>query len=313
VLTYSELDATTRKRFIPALRDNIFGSNVLLYRLLKDADMGNAKDGGTKVIEPIEYAKNSNVGSYTKGDTLSTGYVSNITAAEFEWKRYYGSVTIDGVEELQNRGAARVIDFVAAEIKNTSKSLADDMATDMFSDGTSDAKGLVGIKATCDDGSNIDPYGGISISDFSGWAGTLTHEADTAFELADWRAMYWDVTVGNEKPTIIVTTADEMDAYENIFMSSPSYILSQAVQLKTLDGGWQYFSFKGVPIVEDSHCTANYVHFLNEDYLHFRVLRNFTNTKWVRPYDKDELISQILWTGALTCSNRRLFGMMYHD
>ena len=58
-VTYDSLDATTKKRFIPALQDNIFESNVILYRLLKRTSMMGAKDsGGTKVVEPLEYVKN---------------------------------------------------------------------------------------------------------------------------------------------------------------------------------------------------------------------------------------------------------------
>jgi hypothetical protein len=161
-LTYDSLNATTRTRFIPALRDQIFQQNYLFWKLLKGADMGGARDGGTKVLEPLEYAKNTYIGAYAAGAQLTYGSVATFTAAEFNWCRYRGTSYVEGLEELENRGAARVIDFMAAKMKNTAQAMADDMATDMFSDGTGDANGFVGLAAMVDDGTTIGSYGGIT-------------------------------------------------------------------------------------------------------------------------------------------------------
>lgn len=168
-LTYDSLNATTRTRFIPALRDQIYAQNYLFWKLLKNQDMGAAKDGGMKVLEPLEYAKNTYVGAYAAGAQLTYGAVATFTAAEFDWKRYRGTSYVDGLDELENRGAARVIDYVAAKMKNTAEALADDMATDMFSDGTGDANGFVGLAAICDDGTNVGTYGGIGLRSTYTW------------------------------------------------------------------------------------------------------------------------------------------------
>ena len=105
-LDYSSLNATTRKRWIPALQDNIFESNVLLYRLLRKAGMGGAQDGGTKVIEPLEYAKLTSVGSYGKDDSL-TGTTSQdiITAAEFNWT---DQIDLFQFKIFSNKGKAEI-------------------------------------------------------------------------------------------------------------------------------------------------------------------------------------------------------------
>ena len=47
------MSALTRDKFMPILVDNIFNSNALCLKLLKNADK---LDGGAKIIVPIEYA-----------------------------------------------------------------------------------------------------------------------------------------------------------------------------------------------------------------------------------------------------------------
>lgn len=308
-VTYDGLDSTTKKRFIPALRDNIFESNVILYRLLKRTSMMGAKDsGGTKVVEPLEYVKSTKVGSYIKGDSLTAAEEEFITAAEFDYKRYHADVYIDGLEELQNRGAARVIDLVAAKMKNASKAMADDMATDAFSTGVGDAKGFVGLMAITDDATTVDAYGGITRSDGNTWWKGYRQAGTDPATLAQLRTQYNTQRVSADVPTLIVSDFTQQEYYENIFMNATNVIWMSTMVPKTLEGGFQSYTFKGTPWVEDSHSPGNTVMFLNERYIHMRQLMDFTNKGWQRPVNKDELVTHILWYGALTCSNCRMQG-----
>lgn len=311
-LTYDSLDATTEARFIPALKDQIYESNILLYRLLSKADNVGAKIGGTKIIEPLEYAKSTKVGSFSKGDSLTSADEEFITAAEFDWKREHADLYIDGLEELENRGSARVIDLVAAKMKSASKSLADDMATQLFSDGTGNsAKDLVGLAAAVDDATNIDTYGGITRStDGDSWWKAYYDTNANNFTLAELRTMYASCRVSGDVPTLIISDSTEMNNYENLFLNTTNVMWMQALQPKTLDGSFQSFSFKGTPWVEDSHCQAKRAYMINENYLQFRILRDFFNKGWQRPIDKDELVSHIIWYGAFTCNNCRMSGQI---
>jgi hypothetical protein len=252
-LTYNTLNATTQERFIPALKDQIFESNILLYRLLKDADNTGAKIGGTKVIEPLEYAKSTKVGSYSKGDALTSAEEEFITAAEFDWKREHADLYIDGLEEVENMGSARVIDLVAAKMKSASKSLADDMATQLFSDGTGNSsKDLVGLAAAVDDASNIDTYGGIQRStDGDSWWKAYYETDASDFTLSRLRTAYAACRVSGDVPTLIVSDTTEMNNYESIFLDTSNTLWVQALQPKVLDGSFQAYSFKGTPWVED--------------------------------------------------------------
>jgi len=311
-LTYDSLNATTQDRFIPALKDQIFESNILLYRLLKSADNVGAKIGGTKVIEPLEYAKSTKVGSFSKGDALTSAEEEFITAAEFDWKRQHADLYIDGLEEVENRGSARVIDLVAAKMKSASKSMGDDMATQLFSDGTGNSgKDLVGLQAAVDDATNVDAYGGITRStDGNPWWKAYYDTNANNFTLAELRTAYAAIRVNGDVPTLMISDSTEMNNYESIFLDTTNTLWVQAMQPKVLDGSFQAYSFKGTPWVEDSHVPAKMMFMLNENYLQFRILRDFFNKGWQRPIDKDELVSHILWYGAFTCNNCRMSGQM---
>ena len=63
-LNYNNLTALTRDKFIPVLVDNIFNSNVLTFKLLKNAEK---LDGGKKILTPIEYGKNASQGKGKSG------------------------------------------------------------------------------------------------------------------------------------------------------------------------------------------------------------------------------------------------------
>ena len=53
------VSALTKEHFMPVLVDNIFNSNALCLKLLKNADK---IDGGVKINVPVEVAENGNSG-----------------------------------------------------------------------------------------------------------------------------------------------------------------------------------------------------------------------------------------------------------
>ena len=55
-LTYDQITAITKKKFIPKMVDNIFDSNPFLRRLRAKSPM---IDGGERIMVPLNYAVNS--------------------------------------------------------------------------------------------------------------------------------------------------------------------------------------------------------------------------------------------------------------
>ena len=149
-LNYDSLSAITKEKFLPVMVDNIFNSNVLTFKLLKNAEK---LDGGKKIITPLEYGKNSAQGFYSGYDVLDTTPSDPITSAEWNWKQAYATVTISGEEELKNAGDSQVLSLLKSKMKNAEKSLKDLFGDKLFANAepsANDITSLVGTGAVAD-------------------------------------------------------------------------------------------------------------------------------------------------------------------
>ena len=70
------ISAITREKFIPVLVDNIFNSNVLNLKLLKNAEK---LDGGVKINVPVETTQNGNSDWLAAGTAGTTGLVITLS------------------------------------------------------------------------------------------------------------------------------------------------------------------------------------------------------------------------------------------
>ena len=159
-LNYDSLSALTRDKFLPVLVDNIFNSNPLTLKLLANAEK---LDGGKKIITPIEYGKNTAQGFYSGYDVLDTTPSDPITAAEWNWKQAFSTITISGEEELKNSGDSQVLSLLKSKMKNAEKSLKDLFGTKLFQNaapGTNEITSLIGSATgtvNCDSAASDDP------------------------------------------------------------------------------------------------------------------------------------------------------------
>ena len=141
-LNYDSLSALTRDKFLPVLVDNIFQSNPLTLKLLKGAEK---LDGGKKIITPIEYGKNSAQGFYSGYDVLDTTPSDPITAAEWNWKQAFSTITISGEEELKNSGDSQVLSLLKSKMKNAEKSLKDLFGSKLFANAAPGANEITSL------------------------------------------------------------------------------------------------------------------------------------------------------------------------
>lgn len=127
------LSALTRDKFIPVLVDNIFNSNVLCFKLLKNAEK---LDGGVKIITPIENTISTErnwIGSGGNTYVASHGAsVETFDKAEWEWATAFSTIAIEGDVDYKNRGSSQVLSLLKAKLKNAEKSLKDLFGTSMF-------------------------------------------------------------------------------------------------------------------------------------------------------------------------------------
>tara|TARA_R100000808_G_C2135883_1_gene144219 strand:+ start:486 stop:1490 length:1005 start_codon:yes stop_codon:yes gene_type:complete len=326
-LNYGSLTALTRDKFLPVLVDNIFNSNVLTFKLLKNAEK---LDGGKKIITPLEYGKNGAQGFYAGYDVLDTTPSDPITAAEWNWKQAYATITISGEEELKNSGDSQVLSLLKSKMKNAEKSLKDLFGDKVFNTGAVGSNEITSIAySTATDGTEDNhvigadrTLGGIDSATYTWWD-AVEHDgsgitswdnavAVTSGQSAIVKAMtkaYGACTIDNDSPDMIVTNQILYDAYESALQPNKRF----EGDAKLVDAGFQALRFKGANVVVDSHVPAGHMYFLNTKYLDFKVhsKRNFSFEAFQKPVNQDAQVAKIFWMGQLTCTNSRMQGVIY--
>jgi hypothetical protein len=305
---FDEILSTTLKNYVPKLTDNIFSARPLFYALTNGQTIRRIS-GGAKIVVPLIYGTNSTAGSYSGTDTISTTAQTGISAAEYSWKQYAATVTINGMEEAKNNGEAQIIDLLEGKIFQTQETIIENMNTMFFGNGTGNSsKDWLGLSALV--GSTGSP-GGIDATDAdnSWWRSAVTNQGSAAITVASMATLYNNCSVGNDQPTIIISGQNQYEAYEALLVGQIRY-----TDTDMADKGFQNLLFKGAPMTFDGTLAGEgKLYMLNTKYIQLVAHSDvwFKPTPFVRPTNQDAVFSQLLCYGELTTSNRARQGYMY--
>jgi hypothetical protein len=125
------ISALTKEHFIPLLQDNIFNSNPLTLKLLKNAQL---IDGGVKINQPVEVAENGNSGWLAAGTAATTAQALTDIAdkAVYDWATAYNAIVISSDEQHINMGANQVLNLLTAKMQNAENTLKNLFGTGIF-------------------------------------------------------------------------------------------------------------------------------------------------------------------------------------
>tara|TARA_Y100000310_G_scaffold196835_1_gene196903 strand:- start:1080 stop:2021 length:942 start_codon:yes stop_codon:yes gene_type:complete len=304
---FNQILSTTLKNYIPKLTDNIFTARPLFYALTNGQTIRRIS-GGAKIVVPIIYGTNSTAASYEGSDTIATTAQTGISAAEYDWKQYAVTITINGIEEGKNNGEAEIIDLLEGKIMQAEETVIENMNTMFWGDGTGNSnKDWIGLDLIVTKPNTA--LGGIDPTDSgNSWWGSTEVDEGGALALVTMANTYNTVSVGNDQPTILIGTQAVYESYEALLQPQLRY--SDA---NTADAGFQNLLYKGAPVTFDSACTSGELMFLNTKYLRLVAHSDvwFKPTPFVRPTNQDARYAQILSYGNLTCSNRARQGYMF--
>jgi hypothetical protein len=165
--SFTDIVATTLQGYSGELADNISNHNALLRQIDRK---GNKKTAtGRTIVQELEYAENTTIMWYSGSEALDISPSENFSAAEYNYKQLAGSVTINGLEQIQNSGKEAIHNLLKSRIRNLEKSLKNTLATALYADGTgSNAKEIGGLQLLVAD-TNTNTVGGISGSTNSWW------------------------------------------------------------------------------------------------------------------------------------------------
>lgn len=306
-----EIAALTIEYRIQDIVDGFFSSNPLAARLLQRDHV--RVDGGERIQQPIIFGR-LNGGSYSDLDTFNTNRKRVIVPAYFDWKQYYVDLTISGLDQLRNSGAAKIMDHTNTLMDVAAISGPDYVGDDIYLDGTGNSnKAISGLRLALDDGTTYGTYGGITRTS-GAVAGTesfaVSGQLDTTggtFTLGLMNTRFQDAVVSREKPDLILTTQSIWNTWWERAQPLQRFSAGDSRnQMANL--GFDTIAFNGADIVVDSKVPSGQVFFLNTRWIKMIVHTNrmWSFTSWKYPTHQDSMIGQLLWAGELVVQQPRL-------
>lgn len=314
---FSELVTTTHRAHDKDVRDAVSKHNAL-WRKLHDGDKVRLEDGGLSIVQPLEYASNSNYQRYSGYDVLNIGAVDVLSAAEFPWRQAAVGLSISGLEMRTNTGENRIINLVKAKVRNAQHSMANGLSTDLYSDGTA-ANQINGLQAIVAD-AGTGTVGGINSSTYPFWqnivqsaaaplqgGSAITPSATTIESLM--LPLWLKLTRGMDTPDLIVMSDDYFTFYEQSQTSLKRYTSDENGK-----GGMIGMKYKTADVFFDSSggIPAAHAYFLNTNYIDL-VIHSDANIAMlddVESINQDAIVKTLIFMGNLSISNRALNGVM---
>jgi len=310
-LNYDSITAIVREHYIPKLIDNIYESSALLTMMRQD---GVVIPGGTKITQPVLYAKNTARGGYTGMEPHDVSEGETRTAANYDWANYYVSLVMSGDDERKANGNDNVLEsLINLKMQEAEMSMKDQLASDIFTGSSY----IVGLDTAIGTGT----YAGIAGGTYSWWQSGVDTTAHTAANMKDssnasyihtlFRAAWSSCKHMGEKPNLIITSQDVFDIYEQSLQVNARYPMTSRSKFLA-DAGFTALDFRGRPVTVDDFCasgTDSACYFLNTKFmpLFYHPQNNFRLTPWKVPTNADGRIAQLYFTGQIGLTNRRMF------
>ena len=313
----SEIVTTTLRNRSGEFADNVTKDLALLRRL---EQRGNVKpaDGGRTLVQELEYAENSTFQYYSGYEVLNVAPSEVFSAAEFNWKQAAVNVTWSGLEaDIQNAGKEKVIDLLESRIANARRTMANNLSTGIFSDGTgTSGKQVGGLQSLVADAPATGTVGGINRANFSFWRNQVYDFSDESVTpsattiQAAMRNLYLNCKRGSaasEAPDFVVAGT----TYFEFFWNSLTTI-QRVTSEDTAVAGFDSLKFRKSDVCHDEDCAAARMYMLNTQYLFWRPHRNRNMVPLERKgaINQDATVVPIVWAGNLTMSNAARQGVI---
>jgi len=326
----NDLNIATRD-FIMDVISAINNDNYFSSRMLQKS---KPFPGGNKAQIDLRYGR-ENVQTMDEYGEYTLQPVDILDYAEYEIKHVHGDMTISQKRlEVQNTGKAADISLARTKSENMSETMKYEFSQLLFKKvadlASTDPDSLVKIIGT-----KNNTVGGINAStetrfdwnpkiyDVSAalptYANLVDPTGDYYFEKL-LRKLVSPLTIGNDKPTIGLTTQAVWDAYEEILRADKN--LNDNIM--EVDGGFDVLKFRGMKIAVDSQVPGGkmdttaavstaYFFAINEKYVGYTHSPN-VNFKWTpwKKLERQPVYGSLLdWFGAVWCSRRDRQGAIY--
>ena len=311
----SDILATTIESRTKQIADNVTKNNAILMKL---SQKGKIKtfSGGTKILQELSFAENTNGGWYSGYDILPVGVSDVISAAEFNIKQAAVPVVISGLEMLQNAGREKMIDLLDARLSVAESTLANLISGGLYSDGTgAGGKEIDGLDAAVPLDPTTGTYGGIDRATWTFWRSKLIDSGAASPTTIQglMNDMWVQLVRGTDRPDLIMMDNVSWSTYVESLQAQQRFTSPDVGNL-----GFPTIKFMDADVCLDGgiggFCPAGTTFFLNCDYIHYRPhsQRNMVPLSPNRRYstNQDAEVQILAWAGNLTSSGAQFQGRL---
>src|SRR6266852_9836175 len=288
------------------VEDNVFGATPLWF-WLSDRKRVRRETGGRWIGIQLMYAKNTTVKTLGPGGVVDITPQDPITTAKYDWKWLAGSVVRLFAEDHMNAGQNAIMNLVRAKLKNLELSKIDKLESMGFGDGTGngglDFDGLGNLVSTTA-GLTV---GGINSTTQTWWDNSRRTFVGANGIRKELTTLYNNVSIGNDHPTLILTTQAVMEMYEDTLTN-----ILRIMDNKFGDAGFEAVGFKGGALTFSPSALTGNAYMLNERYLELVIEAgaDFVMTDWKPIPNQLDRVAQVVTQADLVTSNRRMQGVL---
>lgn len=330
-----DIVATTIENRSKKAASNVLRNNALLNYIDKSGRAREFVDGGTKIVQELEYALNGTGMWYSGYEVLNIAPQNIFSWAEYPIKQAAVSVSISGLEELQNSGEERMIDLIGGRIDNAETTLQALIAAGIYSDGTL-PKQIGGLRYLVSTTPASGSVGGITSATWTFWqniaysAVTNGGAAATSANIRRYMDTVYNQLItggGATRPNVLVADNNYWELYNQSLQA-----IQRIETVSTGEGGFERLKYRSADVILDGGfqgysdgggaadqpavggAPANTMYFLNTKFLHYRPHRdrNFSLIGRTRQsVNQDATVRLMGWAGNMTLSNRRMQGVLF--
>lgn len=313
-----DLYTTTWQKRLPGVFDNIFTAAPFWF-WLKDKGKLRPVRGGRFLETNLEYGQNTTVQWIARGGTVAMNDFKFLTVAQYQWRYLVANILRFGVDEQQNSGDSRIIDWVNAKLNNTEESLTSTLESTLAAGSgaaTLPAASIDGLQFLIPDFGNVasSSYnaGGIDPSVYTWWQNQAIDMTGLSFAVngIDKMRHLLNLCMNNRRmdaPDIILSDMNSYELYEATVI--PAYRVSNN---RLADMGFDNQSYKRIPMVWSPALTAR-MYFLNTRFIEFVYDPGyfFDMTEWKAiPNQVNDRAAQVELACSFMTNRRRVLGVL---
>ena len=259
------------------------------------------------------------LGSNDSARRLASGYSEfssdtsdTIRGTRANWKLYGATAVMNHMDRRNNRGSAQIADLWMHKQSDSTSSLVDTFASDVFSTA-SPANAVTSIDDII---SANDSVQGASGATYAHWnsrglqakgtaAGSITFAGGSfaTTGLSNWRIAHMNASEGSIRPNVMLTNDDVFRWYEATLTPQVRYTSSDSVG----EIGFETLKFRNANIFHDPYCSSGNTYFVNTDHLFLAYAEGalFDITPAMDQAFQDAFSAKIVFQANMVCSGRK--------